>query len=63
MNKIKIYIHIKVPYVKESNRGKLNSHIKTALQNEKIKQLWYREKLRHHLRRSVADQTWSVIEQ
>ena len=24
---------------KESNRGKLNSHIKTALQNEKIKQL------------------------
>ena len=39
MNKIKIYIHIKVPYVKESNRGKLNSHIKTALQNEKIKQL------------------------
>ena len=43
--------------------GKLNSHIKTALQNEKIKQLWYREKLRQHLRRSVAVQTWSVIEQ
>ena len=25
--------------VKESNRGKLNSHIKTTIQNEKIKQL------------------------
>ena len=37
-NKI-IYTYIKVQWVKESNRGKLNSHIKTALQNEKIKQL------------------------
>ena len=27
-----IYIYIKVPLVKESNRGKLNSNIKTALQ-------------------------------
>ena len=34
-----IYTYIKVQQVKESNRGKLNSHIKTALQNEKIKQL------------------------
>ena len=34
-----IYTYIKVQQVKESSRGKLNSHIKTALQNEKIKQL------------------------
>ena len=34
-----IYTYIKVQQVKESSRGKLNSHLKTALQNEKIKQL------------------------
>ena len=35
-----IYTYIKkYTEVKESNRGKLNSHIKTAIQNEKIKQL------------------------
>ena len=31
-NKKIIYIYIKVQLAKESNRGKLNSHIKAALQ-------------------------------